>query len=91
MSPPRIGDLVLTVGELATNTLRCISVGGILSIWVARETDLPGRGHRASLAWNSAQSARRYREWTCNSRQIRLDRTELGSSVRDACIRKRHL
>lgn len=35
MSPPRVGDLVLAVGELAANTLRHTSANGVLSIWVA--------------------------------------------------------
>lgn len=35
MSPPRVCDLVLAVSELAANTLRYTSAGGVLSIWVA--------------------------------------------------------
>ncbi len=36
MSADRVCDLVLAVGELAANTLRHTSAGGVLSIWAAR-------------------------------------------------------
>lgn len=36
MSPLRIADLVLAVGELVANTLRYTGAGGVLSIWAAQ-------------------------------------------------------
>ncbi len=35
LSPPRVLDLVLAVGELAANTLRHTDAGGVLAIWSA--------------------------------------------------------